>query len=181
MESGYHGAKWFNLDRLFVDPKKVRPFAADLAARLARHGVDLVCGPMTGGAKLAELVAVELGIASVAAARFEPPGARGLFPVRYEIPLACREALRGKAVAIVDDAISAGSAVRGTHADLLRCGAKVVALGAFFVFGDVAESFAREQGLPLETLQWESYEIWQPSECPLCQRGVALETVSERA
>ena len=38
----------------------------------------------------------------------------------------------------MDDAISAGSAVRGTHADLIDCGALPVALGALVVFGDAA-------------------------------------------
>ena len=32
MESGYHSERWFNLDRLFVDPARLQPFVDDLGA-----------------------------------------------------------------------------------------------------------------------------------------------------
>ena len=118
MESGYHGEVWFTLNALFERPEELRPFAAELARRLAAHRIDAVCGPMTGGAKLARLVAAELGLAYFFAERFEPPETKGLFSVKYLLPAAQRAAAHGKAVAIVDDAVSAGSAARGTYTDL---------------------------------------------------------------
>src|SRR5258705_9448300 len=133
MECGYHSDSWFELGSLFADPRAVRPFVADLGRRLSPHQVDVVCGPMTGGAKVAEMIATELGIEAVVAERSETPGATGLFPVRYRIPDAERHRVRGRRIAIVDDAVSAGSAVRGTYADLVACGARPVALGALVV------------------------------------------------
>ena len=50
MESGYHSAAWFELGSLFDHPDGLSPFVTELARRLASHGVDSVCGPMTGGA-----------------------------------------------------------------------------------------------------------------------------------
>ena len=47
----------------------------------------------------------------------------GLYPVDYRIAPALRGTIRGLRVALVDDAISAGSAVRSTLADLESCGA----------------------------------------------------------
>lgn len=179
MESGYHSALWFNLDRLFDDPARLQPFVDELARRLAAHRADAICGPMTGGAKLAEMVAAKLGTGSFRADRMETPNAAGLFPVRYLVPNADRERLRGKTIAIVDDAISAGSAVKGTYSDLVACGAKPVACGALIIFGDAADQFASEKNLKLESVARMSFGMWKPAECPLCQVGVAIERVSD--
>ncbi|MBI3885633.1 MAG: orotate phosphoribosyltransferase [Opitutae bacterium] len=179
LESGYHGAQWFDLDRLLARRELLQPFVRELAQRLAAHRPDAVCGPMTGGAVLAELIAAELGLPSLHTDRIEPPGATGLFPVRYVVPAAQRAHLRGKTVALVDDAISAGSAVRGTYDDLLACGARPVACGALFVFGDAAARFAAEKNLPLEGIARLPFALWKPAECPLCRAGVPVEKVSD--
>lgn len=179
MESGYHSELWFTLDALFDDPERLRPFVAELARRLAVHRIDAVCGPVSGGAKLARLIADELGIAYFFTERFENPDASGFFPVKYLVPASQREAIRGKSAAIVDDAISAGSAARGTYADLIVGGAQPVALGALFVFGSAAARFAAERGLALEGIAQTSFGMWPPAECPLCKAGVAVEKVSD--
>jgi orotate phosphoribosyltransferase len=179
MESGYHSELWFNLDKLFEDPARLRPFIDDLSRRLAAHRIDAVCGPMTGGAKLAAMIGARLNIESYHTERFETPNATGLFPVRYLVPAAHRELLRGRTVAIVDDAISAGSAVKGTHADLLACGARPVACGALFIFGDRADAFAAENNLNVEVIARMAFGMWQPGECPLCKTGVPIEQISD--
>jgi orotate phosphoribosyltransferase len=183
MESGYHSELWFNLDALFENENRSRlqPFVDQLARQLAVHHIEAVCGPMTGGAKLAGMIGAALGIESFHTDRFETPAATGLFSVRYLVPTSQRERLRGKSVAIVDDAISAGSAVKGTHADLLACGAKPVVCGALIIFGDRAEQFAADQGLALESAARMSFGMWLPTDCPLCRSGVPLETVSDTA
>jgi orotate phosphoribosyltransferase len=178
MESGYHSAAWFELRSLFDHPDDLSPFVTELARRLASHGVDSVCGPMTGGAKLARLIARELRIECFEAERIETPGKAGLFPVKYELPESQRQRARARSVAIVDDAISAGSAVRGTYADLVAHSARPVALGALIVFGDAAEQFAADRGLALEAIQRMPLEMWGPAECPLCEAGVAIDPVS---
>lgn len=177
-ESGYHSDRWLDLDRLFESPRKLRPFVAELAARLSHDRIDAICGPMTGGAKLAKLVAAELGSAYVFTERFESIHATGLFPVRYELPSKFHATVRGKSIAIVDDAISAGSAIRGTHADLLRHEARPVSLGALFVFGTAADDFARDNQLRLEAIHRESSGLWKPEACPHCRRGTALEIMT---
>ncbi|MBI2813697.1 MAG: orotate phosphoribosyltransferase [Opitutae bacterium] len=179
MESGCHSDQWFNLDRLFDDQARLQPFVDELARRLAAHRFEAVVGPMTGGAKLADLIGAKLGLTSFHTGRHETPGATGLFPVRYVVPAAQRENLRGKRVAIVDDAISAGSAVKGTHTDLLACGARPVACGALLIFGDRADAFATENNLKLEAIARMSFGMWKPGDCPLCKAGVPIEQVSD--
>jgi orotate phosphoribosyltransferase len=85
--------------------------------------------------------------------------------------------VRGKAIAVVDDAISAGSAVRGTLADLESRGGKPVAVGALLILGPGAERLCRERGLALEGIAQIPYEVWLPAECPLCASGATLRSV----
>lgn len=179
MESGYHSERWFNLDKLFEDPARLQPFVDELAGLLTAHHIEAVCGPMTGGAKLAAMIGAKLNIKSFPAERFETPHTTGLFPVRYLVSSAQRDHLRGKSVAIVDDAISAGSAVKGTHADLLACGARPVVCGALIVFGDRADAFAAENNLKLEALVRLPFGMWKPGECPLCKTGIPVEQVCD--
>lgn len=179
MESGYHSELWFTLDALLERREELRPFVTELGRRLAAHDIEVVCGPMTGGAKLARMIADELGIVCCHTERFEQPHVTGFFPVKYQLPGVQRSDVRGRRVAIVDDAISAGSAVRGTHADLLACGARPVALGALFVFGGAAARFAADNHLALEGIAPMEFSLWPPADCPLCRAGVPVEKVSD--
>lgn len=180
MESGYHSEHWFELDGLFANAARVQPFASELGRRLLIHQPDFICGPQKGGARLAQMIAEEFGREYVATDRIEAPeDLSALFSVRYTVPEPFRARLRGKTVAIVDDAISAGSAVRGTYADLIACGAQPVAFGALIVFGDKAVAFATEHALPLEQIARAEFNMWPPSACPLCRRSAPLEVVSD--
>jgi orotate phosphoribosyltransferase len=173
LESGHHAELWLELDQLFARPAALQPFVAELARRVAIHGVDAVCGPLNGGAFLAELLAVELGVEFAFAERIVSQRA-GLFPVDYRVPQALRAALRGKRVAIVDDAISMGSAVRATVADLEACEANPVVIGALLVMGPAAAEFAAAMHLPLECLADLPMRTWLPSECSLCASGTPV-------
>jgi orotate phosphoribosyltransferase len=171
-ESGHHGSLWLDLDALFLRPARVRPFADELAWRLVPYGPAVVCGPLTGGAFLAQAVAATLGTDFAFAERVASGG-----PVAYRIPPGVRPALAGRAVAVVDDVINAGSAVRATLADLEECGASVVAVGALLVLGDAAPRALAARHLPLESLAARPNELWEPADCPLCAAGRPLDAI----
>jgi orotate phosphoribosyltransferase len=151
----------------------LRPFVTELVNRIKAHGVDSVCGPLNGGAFLAELVAVELGVEFAFTERTISERA-GLFPVDYRVPLPLRAGLRGKRVAIIDDAISLGSAVRATLAEVEACQGTPVVIGALLVLGGAAPTLAAAKGLPLERLGELPLQSWLPSECPRCASGIPV-------
>jgi orotate phosphoribosyltransferase len=155
--------------------RAIQPFAAQLAGKLAPHKPAVICGPFVEGAYIALLVSIELGCDFVYAERFADPSREGLFPVEYRIPRALRPAVQGKRVAIVNDVISAGSAVRGAFSDLQAIGADVVAIGALLVLGDSIAKFAAEHHVSLELLQQMPHNLWTPAECPLCAARQPLE------
>jgi orotate phosphoribosyltransferase len=173
LESGHHGELWLDLDALFLRPRPVAGFAAELGRRLSGHGIDAVCGPLVGGTLVAQTIAAELDVELY----WTEPGERaeGLYSVEYRVPGAVRERLRGRRVAIVDDVINAGSATRATFADLETCGATVAAIGALLVLGTAAAAFAAERGVALESVATLPNTLWEPAACPLCAAGEPLE------
>jgi orotate phosphoribosyltransferase len=174
-ESGHHGRLWLEIAPLYVRPHRLRRYAAELARRLAPHGAEAVCGPLVEGAFLAQVVAEELGLEFYFAEQFARPGGDGLFPVGYRLPRALRPLVRGKAVAVVDDVINAGSAVRGAVAELRAAGARLTAVGALLVLGSPAGALAASEGVPLESRGCLPNVLWEPKDCPLCASRVPLE------
>ena len=177
LESGHHGDLWLDLESLCLHPKLVKEFAAELAQRLSSLRVDAVCGPLVEGAFVALLVASELDVPFTYSERFARPSADGLFPAGYRVPPALREKLRGKRVAIVNDVINAGSAVKGTFVDLEDCRATVVAIASLLVLGTAAADFASAKMVPLMSLATLDNNLWSAGECPLCAEGAALSDV----
>ena len=174
LESGHHGDLWLDLDLLCLNPDPVRRFAAEIARRLARYEVDMICGPLVEGAFVALLTALELGAPYSYTERFAREPGDALYPYEYRIPRNLRDRVRGKRVAIVNDVINAGSAVRGTFAELRGCEARPVAIGAILVLGTWASEFAAANRMGLETLCALPNTLWTAADCPLCRNNVAL-------
>lgn len=178
MESGLHCGLWFDLDIAFVDPKALEPFVTQLAQSLGRHEPEAVCGPLTGGAFLAQLLARALGTEFYFTVPTTPAG-EGTFKARYKLPPATGHRLLGKRVAMVDDVMSAGSSLRATLHELEAHGAIPVVVGALHVLGSAGASFFTERGLRIETTGRSAFDAWRPSECPLCAANVPFENLLE--
>jgi len=118
LESGHHSNLWLDLEGLFVQPALVRPFVTRLARALRPHKVAGVCGPLVGGGFLAQMLASAMKAEFFYTERVLPGEGEGLYQAQYHLPHAARSQVRDKRLAIVDDAISAGSAVRATYTEL---------------------------------------------------------------
>ncbi len=173
LESGHHGELWLDLESLCRTPAAVRPLAAELAQRLSPYRPEMICGPLVGGAFVGLLVALEMDVDFVYTQPRRNTEVEGLFPVSYHLPAELRN-VAGRRVAIVNDVINAGSAVRGTMVELAQCSADVVAIGTLLALGRTPAQLAQEASTPLEALAEEPNIIRAPEECPLCARGVRL-------
>jgi orotate phosphoribosyltransferase len=169
---------WFDLDALFAAPRRIEPFVDQLVESLRRYNVATVCGPLLGGAFLAQLIAHALEVQFCFTERVMPRDASGLFRASYVLPAAFRASFRDRPVAIVDDVMSAGSALRGTYAELQKHGATTVVAGALMVLGDTGAAFFAKRKVPVEAVVRESYSLWLPSDCPLCADGTPIENVA---
>jgi len=178
LESGHHGKLWLDLETLFVEPARVVPLVHELAQAMRAHDLTAVCGPLVGGAFLAQMLAALLQVEFTFTERVLPAQRVGLYRTEYRLPLGLRERVRGQRVAVVDDVISAGSAVRATYAELRAHGAHPTVIGALLVLGSAGVGFFAEQGMPVAAVAQLPYELWVPAECPLCAAGQPLEDVT---
>ncbi len=175
LESGYHGEWWLDLDALFADTQKIEPIVGSLVASLREFDVSVVCGPLLGGAFLAQLAARELGVEFAYTEREVPPAGDGLFRARYLLPGALVPRVAGKRCAVVDDVMSTGSALRATFDEIRACGGVVVVAGALLVLGSVGADFFALQDVPIEAVARQAYRSWLPEACPLCASGIPLD------
>ncbi|MFL6129718.1 MAG: phosphoribosyltransferase family protein [Mycobacteriales bacterium] len=160
-ESGHHGDLWLDLDRLFARPHQLQPYVAQLASQLRPYGPEVVCGPLLGGAFVAQAVAAELAVSFCYSARVGGS---------YEVPVAFAPVLAGRRVAVVDDAINAGTAVLGTAAAVRGHGGRLSVAGALLLLGTPAAL-----GVPVEHLTALPSALWTVAGCPLCQAGTPLD------
>ena len=178
MESGLHAGTWLDLEPWFADSQRIDPYVASLAGLLRRYDLDVVCGALVGGAFLAQLLARTLGtdfwFTELLSAHDD-----GVLTRRYRLPHSFASRAAGMRVAIVDDVMSAGSALRGTYAALATGGTVPVVAAALLVLGTMGTSFFSERGVPVETLGRRDFELWTPSECPLCARSEPIDRTSE--
>ena len=178
LESGYHTDLWLTLDALFVDPASIAPHITALADKLGAHAPTAICGPLFGGAFLAQALATTLAVKFFVVEPAPPAAAEpatGLFTARYRLTLGQRSRVRGERVAVVDDVISAGSSVRAGIAALTDAGASIVAVGALLVLGEAALTHFAAQGIEVETLGRRPFSLWASTDCALCRAGVPFE------
>jgi orotate phosphoribosyltransferase len=175
LESGHHSQLWFDLDSLFVEPARIAPLVNALAQALRAYELHAVCGPLVGGAFLGQMLSATLQVEFSFTERVLHAEREGLYRAEYRLPRGLRERVRGKRIAIVDDVISAGSAVRGTYAELQTHGAQPCVVGALLMLGSVASDFFAQQGVRVTSVAQLPYELWMPGDCPLCNSGLPIE------
>ena len=164
--TGFHGDLWLDLDALFLRPRLLRPWIRSLAGRLSEHGVDAVCGPVEGGSFLAMAIADILGAAFLPAYRARGEGQA------YRLPGIA--AVREWRVAIADDAVNAGTAVRACAGLLRDRGAVPVAVAALLSVGPASAAVAEAIAVPFYAACAIDSQAWPAGQCPLCASGVPL-------
>ncbi|GAA2759918.1 phosphoribosyltransferase family protein [Actinopolymorpha rutila] len=173
LESGFHGDVWLDdLDGIFRRPGDLAPHVAALAGRLRAYDPGAVCGPLTGGAFLAQLLARELDVEFCWTERARAPESGVLFSAEYALPDGT--SLAGRRVAVVDDVVNAGSAVRATLDSVTAGGGEPVVVGALLLLGPPDSrptSFGRCR---VEALAQADSNLWEPAACPRCAAGEPL-------
>lgn len=173
LESGYHADTWFDLDALFMDPAAMAPQVDALAALIRPHDVSAICGPLLGGAFLAQALAAAIGVRFYYCEKGD--SSPGLYGARYRLPAALREQASKERFAVVDDVISAGSSVRAVVTDLDAAGATTAVVGSLLILGTKATDYFASMNVPVVALERRGFETWLAAECPLCRNGVPLE------
>ena len=118
-----------------------------------------------GGAFLAYAVADLLGVALLAGYR-SPGAATG-----YHLP-AVHGGIGGWRVAVVDDAVNAGTAVAACLEELRGRGALPVAVAALMALGEASAMVPARLGVPFYPASTVPSRAWPAGRCPLCADGI---------
>src|SRR6185503_3946962 len=102
LESGYHADTWLDLDALFVDPAAIALQVDALVALIRPHDVSAVCGPLLGGAFLAQALATKLGVRFYYCEKGASDSSSALFAATYRLPAGLREHASKERFAVVD-------------------------------------------------------------------------------
>jgi len=171
--SGDHGSGWVAKDVIFVDLARVRHLAQLLARAVKQSDAEILCGPATGGLIVAQWTAFELGLPAVFA-EHDPTHKQSEIRGRFGLHRGYDKLVKGKRVLVVDDVVNTGLSVRQTVDAVNAAGGYVVAAACLVHRGNVD---AAGIGVP-EYVYLLEYDIpnWSAAECPLCKRGVPINT-----
>jgi len=164
LSSGQHSDEYWEKFRLLEWPRITEQLCREIATRYEEKAIQVVVGPTTGGALLAQEVARQLDTRCLIA---EPA-----------VSNAGRELRRGfilhpaERVLIVDDVLTTGLSLRETVSALEPYRP---AIDGIEVIIDRSGGAAVSQfGVPCHALLTVSARTYEPGACPMCARGVPM-------
>jgi orotate phosphoribosyltransferase len=164
--SGRHGSAYVNKDAVYPHTERVRELCGLLADAARPLDAEVVCGPAMGGIILAQWTGHQLGLPAVYAEK-APEGGMTLRRGYDQL-------VRGRRVVVVEDVVNTGGSLAETIRAVRAAGGTVVGAVALCNRGGVT---AAALDVPaLAALVELSLESWTAEECPLCGRGVPIDT-----
>ena len=166
LSSGLHSERYLQCARLLMWPERAEAAGRDLAERLSAFSPRVVVSPALGGLIIGHETARAL------ATRF-------LFVERQEGAFQLRRGFRlepGEPAVIVEDVFTTGKSTREAIGAVERAGGRVVAVGSIVDRGLPAGAF----DVPSRSLLSLSVPAWTEAQCPLCAKGVPLDTPGSR-
>jgi orotate phosphoribosyltransferase len=164
LKSGRHAGRYLEKFLVLQHPRYAVEIGRRMAEALAPTSPTIVVGPTTGGVLLAHEVARQLG--GTVRGIFAEPVPGGGRALRRGWPVAPDER-----VVLVDDILTTGASLVETLEAVRAAGVEPLAAAV------IADRSTAPVGLgvPMHALGRIEIPSWDPAECELCRRGVALE------
>jgi orotate phosphoribosyltransferase len=173
--NGYHGRVYLNPHQLFRHPSTIWRFAQDLIDLMPGEllqQIEVVAGPVTGGALLAHTIA---GLLDSRRSLMHPPCSFAPFNYDAErgfnLRAFYRRELTGKRVLLADDVRNTGETFARCMALVNEAGGTVVATVEIY---DRCEAVV-DLGVPnIALAEYKAPENDRADSCPLCRDGVGI-------
>jgi orotate phosphoribosyltransferase len=166
LSSGLHSDRYLQCARLLMWPDRAERAGRALAGRLAEFAPEAVASPALGGVIIGHEVARALAVRAIFAERKD-----GAFALRRGFSIAPDER-----VAVVEDVFTTGGSTLEVCARVEAAGGRVVAVGSLVDRGAPADAFS----VPARSVLTLPVPSWRAEECPLCAKGVPLDTPGSR-
>lgn len=166
LSSGLHSPNYVQCARLLELPRNATAVGAELAAKLRGSGIDRVVAPALGGLIIGYTVAEALGVPMIFTERKE-----GAMTLRRGFAIG-----DARRCMIVEDVVTTGRSSREAAAAIEAEGGEVVG------YASILNRSGRENPFdkPYVSLLTMSLETYPEGECPLCARGVPLDSPGSR-
>jgi orotate phosphoribosyltransferase len=166
LSSGLHSDTYLQCARLLQWPARAEAAGRELGETLAGFAPRAIISPALGGLIIGHETARALGVRFLFAERQD-----GAFALRRGFSIEA-----GDPVAIVEDVFTTGKSTREVIETVHLAGGRVVAAGSIVDRGLPAEALP----VPARSLLRLSVPAWPQEDCPLCRRGLALDTPGSR-
>ncbi len=163
LSSGRHSDEYWEKFRIFEHPKVTERLCGLIAERYRGQRIDVVVGPTTGGALLAQEVARQLRTRCMIA----EPASQGGRELRRGFVLH-----PGERVLVVDDVTTTGLALRETW-DVLQTW-KVEIPGIEVLIDRSNGEAGKQFSAPFQALFNVAATSYDPADCPLCREGLPV-------
>jgi orotate phosphoribosyltransferase len=166
LSSGLHSPRYVQCARLLEEPARADELGEGLASLIAPMRPERIVAPALGGVIIGFTVARALGVPMIFTERKE--GAMSLrrgFQIRP-----------GERVVIVEDVVTTGKSTAETASVLGPLGAEVVGYGSILNRSGWDNPF---EGAYVY-LQRLEFETWTEADCPLCAKGLSIDTPGSR-
>lgn len=179
-KSGKHGSAYVNKEAIYPSTLKIYRICSEISEILKNSAcdVEVIAAPTIGGVILGNNTAHHLNISKTDL--FNPGNFKEIFSVYAEEENGERifkrgydKLIQGKRVAIVDDVVTTGGTVRKMIDAVRKFGGEVVAVVVLCNRGGLTE---KDLGVPFFALTNIPLEAWAEAECPLCVKGVPINT-----
>ncbi|MDP8977306.1 MAG: orotate phosphoribosyltransferase [Actinomycetota bacterium] len=170
LSSGRHSDTYLQCALALQHPHVALELGEALAERVRDRAPDVVASPAVGGILAGFAVAAALGRRFVFAERAGGPG----MALRRGQAVA-----RGERVLVVEDVVTTGGSAREVAALCAGRGAAVVGIAALVDRSGGLPDHERP-AQPVTALLAVAAGAWAPSQCPLCARGLPVESPGSR-
>jgi orotate phosphoribosyltransferase len=166
LSSGLHSPSYVQCARLLEHPRNARAIGEALGERVRGFGAQKIVAPALGGVIIGYTVAEAVGVPFVFTERKE-----GMMTLRRGFTIG-----EGETVAIIEDVVTTGKSTRET-ADVVATHA-----GVLTGYASILNRSGKKNPFdaPYESLLALALDTYEPTACPLCAEGVALDAPGSR-
>lgn len=172
--SGKHGSAYVNKDAIYPHTKETSALCFEIAKEFMNSGVEVVMAPAIGGVILSQWVAYHLsqltgkevlGVYAEKAANGES----------FVIKRGYDQLVNMKKVLVVEDVLTTGGSARKVVEAVRVLGGDVIGLGVLCNRGGITPADVADVPV-LFALVNVKLDAWPEVECPLCAKGVDINT-----
>ncbi len=168
LSSGLHSSQYFQCARVLQYPQYAEELAEDIAGHFTNKNIDLVIAPAVGG------LIIGHEVARVMKTRF-------VFTERSKETdeMVLRRGFdfeEGEKALVIEDVLTTGRSIREILKLIQKEGSEVVGIGFIIDRSNNSVKF----GIPKYAIFELPAIIYQPTECPLCEKGLPIDKPGSR-